>query len=115
MTRVLIGDFGKIVQLGLQELLTGEGFDILVADEPDGSALVKGASEALPDVVVLDLDSVENDAVAQEIASTYPSVKVIACSSVEPRMRIFPPFHRGEFYETQLSPSGFVDAIKHTG
>ena len=114
MSRILIGDFGKIVRLGLQELLDEEGMDI-VADERPGGEIVQNVVAVLPDVVVLDLDAEENDAVAREIATGFPSVTVIACSSVEPVMRVFPRFHLGEYYETELSPAGFVDAVKRTG
>lgn len=103
------------MRLGLQELLAEEGLDVLVEENRQGEELVDRVVEVLPDVVVLDLDTDGNDAVAKEITATFPSVKVIACSSVEPRMRVFPPFHRGEYYETQLSPMGFVEAIKQKG
>lgn len=114
MSRVLIGHFGKIVRLGLQELLDEEGMDV-VADERPDREIFEDVVETLPDVVVLDLDADGNDTIAKRIARTFPSVTVIACSSVEPRMRVFPRFHLGESYEAQLSPAGFVDAVKRKG
>ena len=40
---------------------------------------------------------------AEEITSEFPAIKVIACSSEEPVMRVFPPFHHGESYASKLS------------
>jgi hypothetical protein len=42
-------------------------------------------------------------------------VKVIGCSSATPEMRIFPPFHKGESYQSELTPALLVEAIRQRG
>ena len=98
MPRVLIGDFGAIARLGLREFLDEEGFEVV--------------AEFRPDVVVLDLDTDGEDDVAGQIATNFPAVKVIACSSEEPRMRIYPPFHHGESYLSELTPRLLADTVR---
>ena len=88
MTRVLIGDFGSVLRLGLKELLDEEGFDV-VAESTVSLGTLDRLVQSLPDIVVLELEA--GVGLATRIARDYPAVKVIACSSVEPRMRIFPP------------------------
>ncbi len=110
MRRVLIGDFGAIVRLGLREILDEEGLT-LVAEESPGQELMCRFLESRPDVVVVDLDEAGLRS-AREIATSYPAVKVVACSSDQPTLRVYPPFHRGESYELMLSPESFADAVK---
>lgn len=114
MARVLMGDFGAIVRLGLWEIFEGTERDV-VAEETATADLMERLVAALPDVVVLDLDTDGIEGLARRIALEYPAVKVIACSSAEPVMRIFPPFHRGESYLSELSPDLLVEAANHKG
>lgn len=112
MARVLLGDFGTIVRLGLGEVLEEEGVQ-LVGEEMSSHNVVDRLIATLPDVVVLDMDDRSGGLdLARRIAREYPAIKVIACSSREPRMRVFPPFHRGESYDEHLLPERFVRAIK---
>ena len=69
-------------------------------------------TEARPDAVLLDLDDEECLRVAAWIASSFPSVTVVACSADEPAMRVFPPFHRGESYELPLDRDRLVQAVR---
>ena len=39
-------------------------------------------------------------------------VKVVACSSLHPMMRVFPPLHYGEFYESDLDPALLTSAVQ---
>jgi hypothetical protein len=39
-------------------------------------------------------------------------VKVVACSSSHPMMRVFPPLHYGEFYESDLDPALLTSAVQ---
>jgi DNA-binding NarL/FixJ family response regulator len=90
--------------MGLRELLDGQGIEV-VAEADSAERIVSCVSEVRPDVVVLDLDDDDALGVAEEIASEFPAIKVIACSCEEPVMRIFPPFHHGESYASKLSAS----------
>ncbi|MCA1704271.1 MAG: hypothetical protein LC808_13820 [Actinobacteria bacterium] len=110
MPHVLVGDFGAIVRLGLREIFEDERWD-LVAEEIGNGEVVRRLIETMPDVVVLDLDVTGTDSLARLIASDFPAVKVIACSSAKPVMRIFPPFHHGESYTTELDASRLIAAV----
>ena len=113
MKRVLLGHFGNIVRLGLDDLLRGEGCE-LVAEETTGEALVDRLLKALPDVVVLDLDDEQGPETAQAISAAFPSVKVVAFSADGLTMRVFPPFHRGESYAMALSTQGLLETVSST-
>jgi DNA-binding NarL/FixJ family response regulator len=111
MRRVLIGSFGPVARIGLRELLDAAGLETVAEAISIGQPLMALMSEARPDVVILDLDDAPALAMAFEITSTFPAVKVIACSSDEPAMRIFPPFHHGESYESELTPALLTLAV----
>lgn len=112
--RVLIGGMGAITRLGLREYFEDGGVDV-VAEEVDTGQVLERMVEALPDVVVLDLDAVESAEIARSLALQFPSVKVIACSGLQPAMRVFPPFHRGESYDVPLDAASLIDAVTTKG
>jgi CheY-like chemotaxis protein len=107
---VLIGDFGVVARLGLKASLLRMGFQV-VADDRGATELVNRVTESCPDVVVMDLDAPGAVKAARHISAEFPAVKVIACSSNEPKMRVFPPFHRGESYALELTPATLAKAI----
>lgn len=72
MRRVLIGDFGAIVRLGLRDILDEEGMT-LVAEDDTGRELMGRFLESRPDVVVVDLDQAGLRS-AREIVTSYPAV-----------------------------------------
>lgn len=109
MTRVLIGDFGAIVRLGLREVLTDR--QMLVAEETPANMILERMVGTLPDAVVLDLDVDGTTGLANTITERFPAVTVIACSSKTPKMRVFPPFHRGESYLAELTSASFINAL----
>jgi DNA-binding NarL/FixJ family response regulator len=111
VSRVVMGDFGAIARLGLRQFLEQEGIEI-VAEEQTVTDIFDLLTEVRPDVVMLDLDEDEGLATARLIASKYPAVKVIACSSQEPTMQVFPPFHHGESYASELNTSRLLDAVQ---
>ena len=113
MKRVLIGQFGSIVRLGLRELLESEDGCDVVAEENGDDRVLDRLLYALPDVVVLDLDDEPGAAqLVNAITSGFPAVTVIACSSQRPAMRVFPSFHHGESYLSELSPELLIEAVK---
>lgn len=109
MTRVLIGDFAVLQQLGYRDLLRSEGMQVV---EAAGQDLLERLVEALPDVVVLDSDDEGSPALVDVIVRHFPAMKVITCSSHEPTMRVFPPQHYGESYSTRLEPALLTSAIQ---
>jgi DNA-binding NarL/FixJ family response regulator len=112
MRRVLIGDFGMIARMGLRDLLNREGLDV-VAEADIGAGIIDCVSEVRPDVVLLDLDDEGALEVAARITSEFPAIKVLACSSEQPVMRVFPPFHHGESYVSALSTSLLLKALEN--
>lgn len=110
MHRVLIGQFGTVARMGLRELLDGQGIEVVAEAQP-ADAIRTCVNSCRPDVVVLDLDADDAIGTAEEIASEFPAIKVIACSCEEPVMRVFPPFHHGESYASKLSADLLARAL----
>jgi hypothetical protein len=108
MTRVLMGDFSALHRLGLEDILRVDGIELMDA----GSDVLARLLEALPDVIVLDLDKTATIDLVHVIVHRFPAVKVVACSASHPLMRIFPPLHYGEFYETDLDPALLTSAVQ---
>lgn len=109
MTRVLMGDFSALHRLGIQEILRGDDIELVEAADAD---VVDRLVEALPDVIVLDLDQRDVLDLVDRIVHLFPTVKVVACSSARPMMRIFPPLHYGESYTSELDSTLLTDAIQ---
>ena len=120
--RVVIGDFGAVARLGLLDILADEGLEVVGrADAGERSPeaderlvptnVVRLVNEVRPDVVVLDLDDESALEVAVQITSEFPAIKVVACSSEEPVMQVFPPFHHGESYLSELTRAHLAQAL----
>lgn len=113
VTRVLIGEFGAIFRAGLADLLTEAGCDIVPEDHPS-RGILEQVVDSQPDVVLLDLDSAGAEEVSGALSRVFPAVTVIACSSAALQMRVYPSFHGGESYLSQLSPDQLVRASAGT-
>jgi CheY-like chemotaxis protein len=109
VTRILLGDFGAVVRLGFEEALHIDGVKLVESSAED---LHERVTAALPDVVLLDLDRPDAAALASGLVTAFPAVKVIACSSAEPTMRVFLPFHAGESYQVELSVDDLAAAVR---
>jgi AmiR/NasT family two-component response regulator len=112
MRRVLIGDFGVVARMGLRGLLDEEGLEVLEAAEMR-PGITPRPGQIQPDVVLLDLDAEDGPELAVRISSAFPAMKVIACSSDEPIMRVFPPFHYGESYIAPFTRVLFAAALRN--
>ena len=108
MRRVLFGDFGGVLRAGFEEVLRSERVEVLQAD---GRDLVARLLDALPDVVVLDLDGTGTADLVQRLVREFPALKVVVCSTRRPLMRVYPPFHHGESYESELEPDEFTTTV----
>jgi len=107
MKRVLMGEFGALVRAGFEDMLREEHVELIAADRD----LVERLVTTLPDVVVLDLDVEHSDELVQQITTNFPALKIVACSTRHPTMRVFPPFHHGEFYDSPLEGSLLTAAL----
>jgi len=109
MVRVLMGDLGAMVQAGLEAILADQQVDVVRAG---GRDLLASVVEAVPDVVVLDLDREASGMLAHRLCTRYPALTVVACSSEHPTMRVFPPFHHGESYTSRLDEELLRELIR---
>ncbi|MEA2931226.1 MAG: hypothetical protein QOI56_11 [Actinomycetota bacterium] len=113
LRRVLLGHFGSVFRIGLDDLLRERGYEV-VAEEIREQTLVDRLVDALPDVVMLDLDAEHGPETARAISAAFPSVKVVAFSADNQTMRIFPRFHGGESYDMTLSTEELMDTVRST-
>jgi DNA-binding NarL/FixJ family response regulator len=102
--RVLFGDFGAVLRAGFDDVLRGEEVEVLGTE---GNDVVARLVDALPDVVVLDVDDAGTRTLVARLVREFPAVKVVTCSARRPLMRVYPPFHHGESYEATLEPDVF--------
>lgn len=103
-----MGDFGALVRAGFDDILSGHDVEIFTAPDDE---LLDELAESSADVVVIDLDRPGAVELAERIAADHPTLKVVACSSVRPTMRVFPAFH-GEPYVSELRPELFTDIVR---
>lgn len=105
-----MGDFDALYRLGLRDILDTGSVELI---EAPASGVLEQLVEARPDVVVLDDDKDDTNDLVAKIVHHFPAIRVIACSSEHPTMRVFPSFHRGEFYTRPLDSTVF--ALEVTG
>jgi DNA-binding NarL/FixJ family response regulator len=108
--RVLLGHFGSVFRIGLDDLLRERGYEV-VAEETLDQTLVDRLVDALPDVVMLDLDCEHGPDTARAISAAFPAVKVVAFSANTQTVRVFPRFHGGESYDLTLSTADLLDTV----
>lgn len=101
MRRVLIGDFGALIRAGFEDLLREHDLELVAIG---GDDLIERLLSTLPDVVIIDLDVQRSTELVREITTAFPALKIVACSSRHPTMRVYPPFHHGESYDSPLEP-----------
>lgn len=117
---MLIAGLGGIAQLGLRESLVASDRTI-VTEEIDAARVYDRTAAAMPDGVVLDLDATGGAELAADLATRFPSVTVVACSMLEPLMRVYPASARGrpddapddvrEPYNAPLTASALAAAL----
>jgi len=71
MTRVLVGNFSALHRLGFEEILRGDGIELVQTNEVD---VVDRLVQALPDVLVLDLDQIGVLDLVHRIVHLFPTV-----------------------------------------
>jgi len=110
MRRVLIGEFGEIAALAVRHVLEEEG--LTVVGEATAAEIIPLAAELRPDVLLLDHDDPATDGIAAEVCLRLPAVTVIAWSTDEPLMRVYPVRHGGESHVSPLTVEAFTAALK---
>src|SRR3954468_10211803 len=88
--RVLLGNLGPIMRLGMNRVLSEEGCHV-VGQEDRPSAIVGAAHRLRPDIVVLDLDGGSSNELAQLVRGASPETTVVLWAREEDLMEVFEP------------------------
>lgn len=100
MARVAVGDFDAMIGVGITDVLAASRADVVHAPTP---AMLDYLRACLPTLVVLDSSRPGADEVVRRIVAEHPSIKVVTCSASSHALRVYPPFHAGEWFECSLS------------
>jgi AmiR/NasT family two-component response regulator len=88
--RVLLGNLGPIMRLGMNRVLSEEGCHV-VGQEDRPSAIVGAAHRLRPDIVVLDLDNGSSYELAQLVRGASPETTVVLWGREEDLMEVLEP------------------------
>ena len=88
--RVLLGNLGPIMRLGMNRVLSEQGCHV-VGQEDRPSAIVGAAHRLRPDVVVLDLDGGSSNELAQLVRGASPETTVVLWAREEDLMEVLEP------------------------
>jgi AmiR/NasT family two-component response regulator len=88
--RVLLGNLGPIMRLGMNRVLSEEGCQV-VGQEDRPSAIVGAAHRLHPDIVVLDLDGGSSNELAQLVRGASPETTVVLWAREEDLMEVLEP------------------------
>src|ERR1700712_3328230 len=88
--RVLLGNLGPIMRLGMNRVLSEQGCHV-VGQEDRPSAIIGEAHRLHPDIVVLDLDGGSSYELAQLVRGASPETTVVLWAREEDSMEVFPP------------------------
>src|SRR3954468_1310475 len=88
--RVLLGNLGPIMRLGMNRVLSEEGCQV-VGHEDRPSAIIGAAHRLRPDIVVLDLDNGSSHELAQLVRGAPPEPPVVLWAGEEDLMEVLEP------------------------
>src|SRR3954449_2345454 len=88
--RVLLGNLGPIMRLGMNRVLSEEGCQV-VGQEDRPSAIIGAAHRLRPDIVVLDLDNGSSYELAQLVRGASPATTVVLWGREEGLMEVLEP------------------------
>ena len=88
--RVLLGNLGPIMRLGMNRVLSEEGCQV-VGQEDRPSAIVGAAHRLRPDIVVLDLDGGSSHELGQLVRGASPETTVVLWAREEDFMEVLEP------------------------
>ena len=87
--RVLVANGDPLIRLGMRQVLTREGADV-VEPEDGGEAIASQAARLSPDAIVLDLDA-GGTPLGDEVRAAAPQAKLILWARDESEMAVFDP------------------------
>lgn len=85
--RVLLGNLGPIMVIGMARLVSEDGAEV-IGQERHPSSIVSAAGRMQPDVVVLDLKTEGSRELGSRVQRVSPETKVILCDSDEDGMEV---------------------------
>jgi chemotaxis response regulator CheB len=88
--RVLLGNLGPIMRVGMNRVLIEEGCEV-VGYEDRPSAIIGAAHRLRPDIVVLDLDNGSSHELAQLVRGASPETTVVLWAREEDLMEVLEP------------------------
>jgi AmiR/NasT family two-component response regulator len=88
--RVLLGNLGPIMRLGMNRVLSEEGCQV-VGQEDRPSAIVGAAHRLRPDIVVLDLDGGSSHELGRLVRGASPETTVVLWAREEDLMEVLEP------------------------
>ena len=88
--RVLLGNLGPIMRLGMNRVLSEQGCHV-VGQEDRPSAIIGEAHRLHPDIVVLDLDGGSSFELAQLVRGASPETTVVLWGREEDLMEVLEP------------------------
>jgi AmiR/NasT family two-component response regulator len=88
--RILLGNLGPIMQMGMRRVLTEQGCEV-VGQEDRPSAIVGEVHRLRPDVVVLDLDEGSAQQLGRLVAGASPDTTVVLWAREEDLMEVIDP------------------------
>jgi DNA-binding NarL/FixJ family response regulator len=88
--RVLLGNLGPIMRLGMNRVLSEQGCQV-VGQEDRPSAIIGAAHRLRPDIVVLDLDNGSSRELAQLVRGASPETTVVLWAREEDLMEVLEP------------------------
>lgn len=100
MAKVAVGDFDAMLAIGIRDVVTASRMDVI---HRPTAAMLDYLHDCLPQLVVLDSSAPGSAEVIRRIVAEYPSIQVVTCSTQDPSLRVYPPFHHGESFETSVS------------
>ena len=88
--RVLLGNLGPIMRVGMNRVLIEEGCEV-VGHEDRPRAIIGAAHRLRPDIVVLDLDNGSSHELAQLVRGASPETTVVLWAREEDLMEVLEP------------------------
>ena len=88
--RVLLGNLGPIMRLGMNRVLSEQGCQV-VGQEDRPSAIIGAAHRLRPDIVVLDLDQGSSHELARLVCGASPVTTVVLWAREEDLMEVLEP------------------------
>ena len=88
--RILLGNLGPIMRMGMRRVLTEDGCDV-VGQEDQPSAIVASARRLRPDVVLLDLDGGSARSLGRLVVGASPETTVVLWAREEDLMEVIDP------------------------